>query len=166
MTRRYRAVVRMLLCPMSCWITGSAMPSSSMWVAKATRRDLKETSGRWTPALSTARRNAAVRAPASHGLPLSVAVGEEVGALRATLEPVRSQFGQEDRWKERLPIPVPLAGSDVEHPAVAVDVADLEVDHFADPEPRCVPGQEGRPVLEEGSRPEDRLDLGAGEHGR
>ncbi len=60
MTRRYRAVVRMLLCPISCWITGSATPSSSMWVAKATRRDLKETSGRWIPARSTARRNAAV----------------------------------------------------------------------------------------------------------
>ena len=103
------------------------------------------------------------------GLPVPVAAGKQVGPMRAALEPAGSQLGRQDRRKERLPVPVALAGSDVEYAAVAVDVADSEVDHLADPEPRRVPGQGGRPVLRERRRtstastvPRARRSRGAG----
>jgi len=74
---------------------------------------------------------------------------------------VEGALGQWD-----IPVPVALAGADVEEQAFGVDVADLEAQGFAQAQAAGVDGGQADPVVQFGHGGEEAADLAGGEDDR
>jgi hypothetical protein len=84
-------------------------------------------------------------------------------AMRFPLLPQESQraFGQRD-----IAIRIAFAGADVQEHALGIDIADLEVQPFAQPQPARVDRDEANAMIQGGDGAQNAAHLGGGEHDR
>ena len=120
------------------------------------------------PALRVARRTASqitFDVIGRIGAPAMERAGEEIG-LRPHPAVVLTQRGEQRRTERDLAIATALALLDAQHHALAIDVADFQLAHFAPPQARAVERQQQRAVIEILRARDQALDFVGTEHDR